>query len=196
MSLLRGGNNEMDIAIRDTVEADLPDIFRIRTDPLVRPYQYKLTSVDTIDVWKQLLLGSRTQGGVVFKCATIVRQAEIIGHISQIHYEASGHKMCACGWNLAPKYWGQGIAVITLSELFHSLFGDQQIDAVISDCFANNHRCVRVIEKLKYEPIGISWYERLRIAISNRCLHWILRFQLSAKSWQNRMEIPNSIGNQ
>ena len=174
----------MDIAIRDTVEADLPAIFRIRTDPLVHPHQYKLTRGDTIDVWKQQLFGSRKGGRMHFKSTTIVRDNEIIGHISQTHYEACGRNMCYCGWNLAPTYWGQGIAMIALSRLFDSFFSEQRIDTVISDCFSSNQRCIRLLQKLGYEPVPIAPYERVLILVVNRCLRWTRRFQLTADRWR------------
>jgi RimJ/RimL family protein N-acetyltransferase len=176
----------MDIVIRDTAESDLPGIFRIVTDPLVQPHQYRLTRRDTIDGWKQQLFGDRKNGPMLIKCTTVVRYNEIIGHISHNHYEAHGQKLCYCGWNLAPAYWGRGIATIALSQLFDSFFGPQQVDAVISDCFSNNQRCVRVLQKLNYEPVGIAPYHRLVILIVNRCLHWIRRFQLTADRWHAR----------
>jgi RimJ/RimL family protein N-acetyltransferase len=180
----------MDIAIRETVEADLPEIFRIRTDPLVRPHQYKLGRRDTIRLWTQYLFDEQKDGRLNFRCATIVRHYETIGHISQVHYKLYGRKVCYCGWNLAPLYWGQGIAVIALTQLFDSLFYDERIDLVISDCFSDNRRGIRVLQKLNYEPAGIAPYERLRILVFHRCLHWILRFHLTADTWYRRTLMP------
>ena len=108
----------MDIAIRDTLEADLPAIFRIRTDPLVQPHQYRLSRHDTIDFWKQRLFGEHENGRVLFKSTTIMRHTELIGHIIHIHFGSGRRRISYCGWNLAPAYWGQGVAMIALSELF------------------------------------------------------------------------------
>ena len=136
----------MDIAIRAPTETDLADLFRIRCDPLVKPHQYKLSRRETIKLWNEQLFGDRRNSRLEFKCTTIVRHSEVIGHISQLHYEVNGQRTCYCGWNLAPPYWGQGIAMIALSDLFDRFFGDQQIDSVISDCFASNQRCIRVLQ--------------------------------------------------
>lgn len=176
----------MDITIHDTIEADLPEIFRILTDPLVQPHQYKLVSSDTIDLWKQQLFGNQRSVKWVFKCTTIARHNDTIGHINQYYYEAYGQRICYCGWNIAPSYWGKGIALIALTQLFESLFGDHQIDAVVSDCFSNNNRCIRVMEKLNFKPGKISVCERMQTVIVKRCFHWILRFQLTESRWLAR----------
>lgn len=103
-----------------------------------------------------------------------------------VSYEAYDQKARYCGRNLAPAYWGRGIAVVVLLQLFDDLFDDRQIDIALSDCFSDNQRCIRVLEKLDYEPVGISPLERLCILTLNRCLHWIRRFRLTCDGWYLR----------
>jgi RimJ/RimL family protein N-acetyltransferase len=176
----------MNISIRDTTEADLPDIFRIRTDPLVRPHQYTLSRWDTVDMWKRLLFDGRPYWGARYGCTSILDDGKVIGHISQIRHEL-GRRSCYCGWNLAPTHWGRGIAVIALSELFVSLFSDDRVDVVISDCFEGNERCLRVLHKLNYAPAPIRFHERMVIRYLQRCRHTICRFQLPAYKWYRQL---------
>ncbi len=178
----------MNIVTRDTTESDLIDIFGIRSHPLVQPHQHKLSRQDTIEVWKEQLFGELENEHMVFKCTTILRHNTVIGHISQFHFEVHNQRTCYCGWNLDPAYWGQGIALFALSQLFDRFFSDRQIDTVISDCFSNNQRCIRVLQKLNYEPASIAFYERLQTLVVYRCFHWIRRFQLTADRWHARLQ--------
>lgn len=176
----------MEIIIRDTIEGDLPAIFEIRRDPLVKPHQYRLKPNETVDSWKRMLFVTPMSGDVLFKSATILRDNSIIGHITHTHYLAGPQPICYCGWNLAPAYWGQGIAVIALSQLFDSLFDEQGVGVVISDCFAENQRCIRVFHKLNYEPSTIPLDERVIKMILKLCLHRIIRYKLTADRWRSR----------
>ena len=173
----------MDIAIRDTTEVDLPEIFRIRSDPLVQTNQFKLTSRDTFEAWRKQLFCDRQNADFLFKCTTVLQHNQIVGYISHTHYEIHGEQTCYCGWNLTPTCWGQGIARFAISKLFESFFVDQGIDSVISDCFSSNQRCIRLLKKLNYEPATIALEQRVRIMIVSRCFHWIRRFHLSAEKW-------------
>lgn len=176
----------MCIDIRETVEADLPAIFRIVTDPQVRPMQFRLSRHDTIEGWRKLLFGAPTSGRALSRCTSIVRNENVIGHVNHSHFEVGQRRFCYCGWNLAPEFWGRGIAVLALSKLFDQFFREQQIHAVFSECFASNRRCLRVMEKLNYIPVGIPLHDRLRTMIVRRCLHWLYRFQLTADRWYLR----------
>jgi RimJ/RimL family protein N-acetyltransferase len=175
----------MKITIRETVESDLPDIFRIRTDPLIAIHQYRLTADDTLDFWRQQLFGDRRDAAVVFKCTTILDDQEVIGHISQHHLKRGDCVTCQCGFNLAPQHWGHGIMRMSLSRQFDAFFEEQGVDLVISDCFAGNRRCIRLLNRLGFQSIGMGLLARLLIAYQYRCLRWIRHFELTATDWRN-----------
>lgn len=163
----------------------MAEIVRIRRDPLVQPHQYRLTRYDTVDRLTEHLFGDTKPGLDVMKSTTVLSDDRVIGNICHSHggvYE----KYCYCGWNLAPPYWGRGIMSLALSQFFGSLFSEQGIAAVFSDCFSNNRRCIRLMQKLNYDPIGIGMDERLQIAITARCYHWIRRFMLTSEVWHAR----------
>lgn len=179
----------MNIVIRGTVESDLPELLQIQADPLVRPHQYKLSAQHTLEFWRHYLFGKHSLEPRAL-WTTILRDREIIGYIARVHYQRGGKRVVYCGWDLSPRHWGQGLMRIALSELFDSLFSVQQIDVVLSDCFAGNRRCIRLLRKLNFSRAGIGPLERLSIATSRRCLHWIRRFRLTAVEWQNRSNPP------
>jgi RimJ/RimL family protein N-acetyltransferase len=179
----------MTISVRDTIEEDLSEIMRIRSDPLVQPHQFRLTA-NAIDDLREALFGKpsdqrqKANHGMEFNCTTILKDGDVIGHISQLHYELNQQKICYCGWNLTPEHWGQGIIVLALSDLFTSLFSKKQFDMIVSDCFSSNKRCLRVLEKLNYRPSRIGIFERANTAIRHRSLQWVLRFYLRSEDWK------------
>ena len=177
----------MNVSIRNTVDSDLPEIFRIRTDPLVRPHQYKLSFLDSESLWATQLFGPTPKGNTqLFKCTSILRDGQLVGHISRIHYKYAGQNVCTCGWNISPSHWGNGIVTNAVTQLFDLFFYEQQVDVVISDCFSNNYRGLRVLNRLNYQPSSIAWRERLGIMMSRWCFHKILRFHLNLEMWENR----------
>lgn len=175
----------MSITIRDATEDDLPAIFRIRTDPLVASRQYRLGERDTVEYWKQLLFGE-VEGNRCFRCTTVVHDQEVVGHISQYHLQIVDQTHCYCGWNLAPSHWGRGVMTAALSQLFDAFFHDRRVDFVVSDCFSNNHRCIRLLANLGYRPTPFSLWLQLQFALAMKSLRWIRRFELTPDDWNRR----------
>ena len=182
----RKGHLRVNILIRDTTPDDLPEIFRIQTDPVVRVHQYRFGPNDSLERWTRLLAGHDCAEASRFRCSTIRLGSAIIGHVTHWHWCIDGLRACQCGWNLDPEYWGQGVMCAALSELFDTLFGVEGVQYVFADCFRNNRRCLRVMEKLGFVPNGIPPYQRLLLAWQMRCLRWILRFRLDAEAWRSR----------
>jgi RimJ/RimL family protein N-acetyltransferase len=182
----------MKLIVRETTEADLPAIVRIQNDPLVTLQQFRAGKGGTLAAWRQRLHGDWRRWNVSFRCSTIDIEGEIAGYITQLTWQARSLKQCYCGWNLDPPRWGQGLAVQALTLLFNSLFaGTSDLDAVISDCFTRNDRCLRVLAKLGYQPAPIPWFERLHTALRFGCHQWILRHRLDGEtgaidSWHRR----------
>lgn len=168
----------MDVEVRNTVEADLQEIFQIRTDPLVSRNQFRIPASDTPDLWAQQLFGQQVDGQPLFRCSTILVDGQIAGHVS--HQSATfGDQLTAyCGWNLAPAFWGQGIMHRALSEWLGSLHQEHQVDVAIADCFSSNRRCLRLLRKLGFGSIPIDLSGRIQILMQHNCWHWIHRFRL------------------
>jgi RimJ/RimL family protein N-acetyltransferase len=175
----------MEIELRDTTEADLPAIFRIRKDPLVVPHQFRLSQSDNIAfLSKHLFPRGRAAKRPAFRCSTIWQDGEIIGHVFHLHQSWFGKPYCSCGWNLAPAQWGRGIMCAALSQLFDSFFREQGIEMVIADCFSTNARCQRLLEKLRFTPAQLPVLTRLRFALNYQCGHWICRYELTRDRWR------------
>jgi RimJ/RimL family protein N-acetyltransferase len=176
--------SETKVTIRDTLESELAALLRIRMDPLVAAQQYPLTARDLPEVWRELLFGDHSNARAITKCSTVLLDGNVIGHISQLHWRVDDQAVCQLGWNLLPAYWGRGIMTSALTELFDSFFSEPRVNFVIADCFWNNRRCIRLMERLHFHPIPIELWDRVRTAFAAQCWRWIRRFELSAATWK------------
>ena len=172
------------VSVRDTTPDDLAAIFRIRNDPQVAPHQYQTSSMGTLDEWRDLIVGNIKAANGDFRCSTILDGATIVGHIVHLHIAADDAWTVECGWNLTPSYWGRGVMCLALTDLFNRFFGDDEVASVLSDCFRDNLRCIRVMEKLGFVRKRISLCDRAKLAYSTRCFRWIERFKLDADTWR------------
>ena len=169
----------MEIAVRPTEPGDLEAIFQIFTHPSVRPNQYPHVWLNSVERWQAALFGGLKFANGAFSSSTILNDALVVGHIMRMQRKGPEGDWCHCGWNLDPRYWGMGIMPIALSMEFENLFGTLKVNHIISDCFRDNHRCIRVLEKLNYEPVAIKFSDRLTTIIQTKCIRWILRYRLT-----------------
>ena len=184
----------MQITVRDTVPDDLDAIFRIRNDPLVVPHQYRTSLTGTTEDWKDRLAGEVDTGVFTFRSTTIVDGKTIIGHVTQLHMISNDVPIVQCGWNLTPHYWGRGVMCIALTELFDRFVTHDGIAHIFADCFRDNHRCIRLMEKLGFVPNRIASHHRAIIAWSTGCLRWIKRFRLDGAVWPANTTNSNNDG--
>ena len=177
------------ILIRDTIEADLPELFRIHVHPMVRLHELPLKEGDTVERWRESLFETeQAERPWGYRSTTILRGEAVVGQITHIHSEENGQHWCVCGWSLDPEHWGQGIAVTAVSRLFDVLFDEEGTDWVISSCYSGNDRCVRLMQRLHYEPARIGLMYRIRTANRKRSPRWMKRFLLSADRWRMKTD--------
>lgn len=174
------------IEVRDTLVSDLPEIFRIRNDPAVRPSQYKVNSDDSVEVWSKRLSNDDQDGPVTFHCSTVLLGDDVIGHVTSHRFRFDQKNTAQCGWNLDPEFWGRGLMGTALTMLFGQFFSSGKIDQVIADCFRGNRRCKRLMSKLGFVPVRISLQQRFQIACTTSSWKWIDRFELDPESFDTR----------
>ena len=184
----------MNITIRDTIESDLPFIFRIINDPLVLPHQYPKTERDTPDEWRKWLFGGAGNSHYYIKSTTVLNDSQIVAYVFRYYFQIDKILICKCGFDLAPHVWGRGIMASALSQLFDDLFTKQNVNYVLCDSFRDNQRCIRLLEKLNFRPIPISPWNRIKTAYYTKCLRWIRRFQLTPTDWKNRVAVAPKVG--
>ena len=99
----------MEIAIRDTTEVDLPDIFGIRSNLLVRPHQYKL--------WDTAGAGAGTEDGT--EDGTEVDE---LGLLTQVLMQGAPERFA----DLLSDHFGWCVCAMEVDVCSRALLGSQQ----------------------------------------------------------------------
>lgn len=172
------------LALRKTIAADVHAIVAIDRHPEVRPHQLRASCEATADDWIRWLDADLSRCNYGWESTTILWANEVIGSITKHFWDLDDGRTYQCGWNLAPLYWGRGIMHAALSTELERLFNQSGAGNIFAECFGNNERCIRLLEKLRFQVCPISFEDRVKLAWSYRCTNWILRFHLDADRWR------------
>jgi len=86
---------------------------------------------------------------------------------------------------VTPELWGNGVAPSAVGQLIEDRF-NMKNDLVFSAfCFDSNNRCLRVLEKLRFEECETSWTERPGNYIMTMGRHKVLNFDVTYDRWHN-----------
>ncbi|WP_254510491.1 GNAT family N-acetyltransferase [Anatilimnocola floriformis] len=182
------------ISIRPVIEADLPTLYRIRTDPRVSVFQFRLQASDTLEEMKSRMLETQPKGDFTYRYTSLVANEEVVGYSTQMLYRGNGQLHCYSGWNVDPEHWGRGCAREGLRQVLDELFDVHKVQIFIADCFAGNARCLRLLQRLGFRRGSIPWLERLQTAWSFRCGHWIMRWYMTPDDWQRERNVKQLFG--
>jgi RimJ/RimL family protein N-acetyltransferase len=178
----------MQISIRSATQEDVPSIMRICLDPQVTPNQYRV-SAKAEPGFRAIVAGEVVLGRYERRITIIEVNGEIAGYIHHDHSFFRGAEAVAFGWNLAPVHWGKGIMPVSVKQLMDQCVSERKTQLFIVECFRDNQRCLRVIDKLGFREAPISLYERAVTALAQRCRKWVLRFEIDLR--QNGVANPH-----
>ncbi|MGH1362382.1 MAG: GNAT family N-acetyltransferase [Calditrichia bacterium] len=175
----------MSIEIRDALEEDLPLLWEIRSNPLVLQANYPIARGENIRSWKEALFSKPPKKLKQSKLTSVLFEARVVGYISQYYFTVGGEDVRYCGWDLLPEFWGKGIMPDALKQLFDILFNECDVAKVVADCFPENKRCIRVMEKLGFSSTHVPLLEKIFTAISMGKHYKTVRFQLHVTDWKS-----------
>lgn len=174
----------MEFRVRPTVPDDLEEPFRIETHPLVQAQQYPLGAMNSVKRWHWALFeGGYAAFGLTFTSGTILVDDRIAGRVIRIFRWHRRRIRAKYGWNLEPAFWGRGIMPAILTQDFTAAFADPRLAEIQADCFRDNPRCLRVLQKLGCEAIAVGPLERFATMLQSRCYRWIVRHRMTRAMW-------------
>jgi RimJ/RimL family protein N-acetyltransferase len=175
----------MDFRLRPTEPDDLEELVRISKDPQVSAQQYRLGRSFGVEQWRRALFEVGYRGP--YTNSTILSEGRIAGFIQRCFWPAARREIrAAYSWNLAPEFWGRGLMPAVLTQDFVSHFAEPRLAEIDVDCFRDNLRCVRVLEKLAFRKVFISPFERVESMIRFCSSRWVLRYRLTRAMWDAR----------
>lgn len=170
----------MKVSIRSATLDDLATIMRICLDPQVRPNQYRVDG-SAEPGFRMIIAGEAVLGRYERRISSIEVDGAIAGYIHHDHSFARGAETVTLGWNLAPTYWGQGVMPAAAKQLVEWCISERKTKLFAVECFKENQRCIRVIEKLGFQPRSISYFHRFVNSIAHGNWKWVLRFELDLR---------------
>ncbi len=183
----------MNVSIREFLEEDAEPIFALRNDPRLRQMQYRPSRAET----PQLLTACVHTGDELpdfgLKCSTVLVDESFAGHIFQNHWtRLDGILAIELGWNLLPELWGHGIMAQALTLLFDTRFQSRDDIVFNASCFQSNVRCQRVIDKLGFEYIRLTLFERFSHFTKTWGRQRVMKHQLTYNHWQTNKQKRDS----
>lgn len=175
---------ESNTTIRDSILDDAQQIFDLRCDPRLRSMQYPPSFFET----PRTLLAVTKPGLDIplngWKSSTILTNGKFAGHIIQVfNTGGDGVTRILLGWNLVPECWGMGIMVRALDLLFELRFAAKREIKFEACCFASNHRCIRVISKLGFQPDQLTLWERTSHLARTWGRERVVKYSLAHDQW-------------
>ena len=170
-----------ELTLKNTVGADLAELWAIHIHPEVAPHQYRIRKgVSLLD--KILRLGELDSvEGLILKTLRI--ESNIVGYILTVQADSGEIRVAQSGWSLHPRYWGNGIMTNAMTHHLRELFGEQNRTHVLADCFVNNHRCKRLLDRLGFVPWQYPISDRIFRMWFSRSLKWENRYGITKQFW-------------
>lgn len=171
-----------DVVVRPMLPPDVDDVTRFLRDPRCAPFQYPFSESRCESL--RDAIGYREHNPnleMLYRYYTITLNDRPVGHIV-----LEAMTKLTAGWNLDPDYWGNGIMPAALTLMFTCLFEKHPEGIIISNCFPNNRRCIRMMKKLGYEPVRLSLFEKTELMIEAMTWKKHVRFRLNKPSFDDR----------
>jgi RimJ/RimL family protein N-acetyltransferase len=177
---LTEGESLMKVSIRCATLDDLPTIMRICLDPQVQPNQYRVDA-SAATGFRMIIAGEAVLGRYERCISSIEVDGVMAGYIHHDHSLSVGAESVTFGWNLAPSYWGQGIMPAAVNQLVDWCIAERTTKLFVAECFRDNQRCIRVIEKLGFQSAPISYFDRFVTSLAHGNWKWVLRYELDLR---------------
>ena len=144
------------LLLRPLALDDADFILRHFSDPLVAqylldedPFKTREQAVELIEVYQSPADSNYNRWGVVYKA-----NGEIIGTLGFHRWDTRRHH-AEIGYDLTPRYWGQGLMVEAVRAALGYGFGRLQLNRVEAFVYVENPQSSRVLEKLGFKCEGV-----------------------------------------
>ena len=144
------------LVLREFVEDDWPAVLAYQQKPLyLRYYEWTERTPEGAREFVQMFLANQQEiPRIKFQlAATLKTTGQLIGNCG-IRLKSEGAREADIGYELDPRYWGQGYASEAARTIVQFGFSELQLHRVWSWCIADNVGSVRVLEKLGMRQEG------------------------------------------
>ena len=151
------------LLLREMVATDAEDVFVFRSDPEVQKYNSEpLQEIAQAAAFIEQIRQWYADQQEVIWGATLIGEDKVIGSFSLFDWQRY-HNRAQIGYDLARRYWGQGIGSEAVRALLRFGFERMKLHRIEAYTIIDNHASVRMLQKLGFQLEGVrrqySWEE-------------------------------------
>jgi RimJ/RimL family protein N-acetyltransferase len=140
------------LVLREPALADAPAVLVFRGDPRVQRFNDEpLRDVAAAEEFISFLRADSAAGAR--RHWAITAEGEVIGLIG-LHTWERHHRRAELGYDMAVSHWGQGIASEAARAVIDYGFTTMRLHRIQAHTIADNHRSVRLLERLGFRREG------------------------------------------
>jgi RimJ/RimL family protein N-acetyltransferase len=144
------------LVLREFVKDDWPAVLAYQQNPLYLPYyEWTERTPEGAREFVRMFLAQQQQiPRIKFQLAsTLKTTGQLIGNCG-IRLKSADAREADIGYELDPRYWGQGYASEAARAIVHFGFAQLRLHRIWSWCIAENSASARVLEKLGMRQEG------------------------------------------
>jgi RimJ/RimL family protein N-acetyltransferase len=173
----------MQVEVRPVEARDHEAIFAIERRPEVREQQYDF-GLKTLPQWQARYFGYYGPTAIRRHLAVTVDEATVgVIYCWSLRISFSSKRRGIYGWNLHPDFWGRGIMRQALTLELDRLFDEPHNVSAVADCFHDNARCLRLLDRLSFTHQWIGPLDRLHLLSLSR--RHVKRFRMTREHWRH-----------
>ncbi len=144
------------LVLKNYGEQDLDNLHMLKSEPLVWKYSSNQVTDDIEESKKHLasILEKYDKGMNDFQALYLKSTAEYIGEAGILSFNKKNQR-AVIGYNLIPKYWGNGYATEITMGLVKCLFEEEDIERIEALVMEENHASRLVLEKAGFIAEGL-----------------------------------------
>jgi len=104
----------------------------------------------------ELFITGLFKQGRGFRWGIVLREAsDLIGSCGFYNWKRDGLRSASMGYDLDPKYWGQGIMAEAVAEIIRFGFEKMNLNRIECTIMPSNARSIRLVERLGFKQEGL-----------------------------------------
>jgi len=144
------------LILRNYSEKDLDNVFRLKSEPTVWKFSSKVTSnkIEDAQIYLENILRNYSEDKKDFQALFLKDTEEYIGEVGILSF-AKQNNRAVLGYNLLPKYWGNGYATEITKALVKYLFDVEKLERIEALTADENIASRKVLEKSGFLQEGL-----------------------------------------
>lgn len=182
------------LRLRQMTEADIPAVFAVFSDPVVRRYLTRVAMTTAAEA-RALIEGATAEfaAGTALRLGLVLAEDDqVIGTGNLLHFDWQSRR-AEVGYALAQRHWGKGLATEAAAAMIDYGFETLDLHRIEAELDPRNGPSARVLERLGFAREGLL-RERWIVddEISDSLIMGLLRRDYRTRSGSPRVDLTSA----